>query len=108
MPGRGTLYDLSRRLCRGGGIGALPEKDAAAQFRTPVKVAADPWTPFVDRAKECRGIERDTRAITALLEATHAGMFDDEFLRHVIHSGHQFDEKMAAPSTAGAGREIVG
>ena len=42
-----------------------------------------------------------------LLKATHAGMLDHEFFRHVIHARHELDDEMTALATAGTGRDPV-
>ena len=89
--------------CRRGGDGTRGAEHTAAQAGATFKLAADLRAPIIDGAKARRQIERQARAVTVLVEATHAGMLDDEFLRHVVHSRHELDEKVAALAATGAG-----
>lgn len=87
----------------------MPGENVTTQFFAPVEIAAGLRPARVDRAEIRGGIERDTRAVTTLLEAARAVMLDYERFRHHV-TRPQFHHQMAATAAAGArgkvGRKI--
>lgn len=72
------------------------ERRAAREVATGLRAL------LVDRAETRDGIECDASAVAALIEAAHAAVLDDEFLRHAV-PGAQFHDEMTAAAAARAG-----
>ena len=57
---------------------------------------------LVDRAELRDGVEGDASAVAALVHAADAAVLDHKCLRHLVHSGFQFDHQVAAAAASGA------
>ena len=82
-----------------------PGQDAAAEAFAAIEVAAGLRAGVVDRAEARRPIERHAGAVALLIQATHAGVLDDKYLRHHITRA-EFNHQVAAAAAAGARGEI--
>lgn len=82
-----------------------PAEDLAAEGFAAVEVATGLRALVVDRAELRDGVQGDAGAVAALIHATRAVVFDDEFFRRVIACA-ELDHPMTATAAAGAGGKI--
>lgn len=97
-PGDATFHAFTARTTYGG----------AAEGFTALEVATNLRAAFVDGAEPGDRIESDTCTVAVLVHATDAGVFDDQFLGHVIvEKRRKLGDKMAANAATGAGGKVV-
>jgi hypothetical protein len=73
----------------------------------PLEKSADGRSTFVDGAKPGEWIQGHARTVSALVHAADPIVLDDQFLRHIVDSRHEFDHQTAATAAAGTGGKIV-
>ena len=93
-----------RRWSEPGGRGGLAE-DLAAKHFAAAKLAARLRARLVEGAKLCHGVQGDAGAVSPLVHAARAGVFNHERLRHHVVCS-QRNHQVAAAAAAGAGWDI--
>lgn len=110
QPSIGNLLAATSRRASGTDRRERPtaaKHDAAAKGFSALKVATHLRPAFVKRAESGRRIERNARAIAALIHARDAIVFDGQRARDVIDQRIEGHHEMTAFATAGTGGEIV-